>query len=85
VLCAWCDEPATWVLVTDADLHNHDHPSCDPHREAWMHLYRRAVAITDVGPDVSPDAVVDVRDRSVPTPAALDLRGEDEPVGRHER
>ena len=76
MLCSWCDDDASWVLVADADLHNHDHPACEPHRAAWVHLYRRAVAVPDA-------VVVDLRD--LPADAALDLRAADDPVGRHER
>lgn len=76
VQCTWCGETATWILVADADLHNHDHAACDEHRTTWAHLYRRAVA-------VAPDLVVDVRAESGPD--AVDLRDADEHVGRHER
>ena len=91
MLCAWCEETATWVLVADADLAHHDHPACDEHRTTWAHLYRRAVS-------VSPNLVVDVRDLE-PGPDgapdaeaaeaaethAVDLRMAEEPIGRHER
>ena len=81
VLCTWCGETATWILVADADLHNHDHAACDEHRTTWVHLYRRAVA---VAPDlVAPDLVVDIRDGA--DPAGVDLREADKPGGRHER
>jgi hypothetical protein len=77
MLCTWCGETATWMLVADADLHNHDHAACDEHRATWVHLYRRAVA-------VAPDLVLDLRD-DVEVDQAVDLRDADEPVGRHER
>jgi hypothetical protein len=76
VLCTWCDRTALWVLVADADLQHHDHAACDEHRTTWGHLYRRAVA-------VSPDLVVDVRDRASGTDEAgaeIDLRPAEEPV-----
>ena len=80
VLCTWCGETATWILVADADLHNHDHAACDEHRTTWGHLYRRSVA-------VAPELVVDVRDAADSDSAEVDvdLRDADEPVGRHER
>lgn len=82
MLCTWCGETATWMLVADADLHHHDHAACDEHRTTWVHLYRRAVA-------VAPDLVLDLRDDE-PVEPAVDLRDAalrdaDEPIGRHER
>jgi hypothetical protein len=55
VPCSWCPRPATWVLLADADLHNHDHRACDEHKVVWGHLYRRAVAVRE-------EPAVDLRD-----------------------
>jgi hypothetical protein len=55
VLCSWCDETATYVLLADSNHRNHDHPACDEHNAMWGRLYRRAVAL-------GRPAVIDLRD-----------------------
>jgi hypothetical protein len=78
MLCTWCGETATWMLVADADLHNHDHAACDEHRTTWAHLYRRSVA-------VAPDLVLDLREDEPVDLRDTEQRAADEPIGRHER
>ena len=76
VLCTWCGETATWILVADAAPAQ---PRPTPRATAPGRRgagYRRSVAVV-------PDLVVDVRDGA--DSDAVDLRDVDEPIRRHER
>jgi hypothetical protein len=45
LLCAWCDDAATYHLLADIDSHDNVHAACDEHERQWGRLYRRSVSV----------------------------------------
>lgn len=57
MICSWCDDEATYYLLSDRNSRNSTDSACEVHADQYGHLYRRRVAI--------PARVVDLRDVSV--------------------
>ncbi|MCA0328890.1 MAG: hypothetical protein LCI03_03190 [Actinobacteria bacterium] len=69
-VCAWCDAPAEFFLLSDRDSHNAVDHACAEHARAHGHLYRRAVLMPSA-------PVVDLREQS-----EVDVRGAAVPAAR---
>ncbi len=69
-VCAWCDAPAEFFLLSDRDSHNAVDHACAEHARAHGHLYRRAVLMPSA-------PVVDLREQD-----DVDVRGATVPAAR---